>query len=565
MSLSAKYQAFLNSPSAGALADSATLHYITTLTSINDAAAILKHLAVQEKLVRKTGENVLSVVEGAHELALDVETTLEFLSGGGAYLPGLDDNFVSDRIVTFPMVHIVHFDKSQKIVQVRLYWDQGSLLKQIDVIGARARNWPIRDGKDQTRLIVRNAAAVAQPESAASSRRSTTSRGREHDEVSVQERPASSRSATNDPHATLALFQPRDVSQDEGNSYSNRPVAPRATSMKPAPRDYGELFAGAEALPSGGEPTPAKQAGIPAKSGGGKNFKPSRLFEQDTEEERAMATPMSVKTNSKKYNHFDFGNNDDDETTPKVRETAASKEKSKHASQWKFEDFVTPEKPKTKILAQAVRHIGWSDDEDETSPVRRPIVHKARPDADPHFQFVDESTPAAERVKDVPGKGRLHNKGLGLYRDHVTHTTSDDEEEDATKGDVKRPLGDVTTAIKNENRSKDFGAQWEMKDTDGQEDTYASFNGRHQNATEDRKQALKSMDPHWGHYEESPEQTKKEKENKRSNGIKTSGNGMGGKKGTDRGWAIGDSDDESEKVRKATKVPEAGHKGFWDF
>lgn len=104
MSLSAKYQAFLNNPSAGALADNATLHYITTLTSINDAAAILKHLSVQEKLVRKTGEKVLGVVEGAHELALDVETTLEFLSGGGAYLPGLDDNFVSDRIVTFPMV-----------------------------------------------------------------------------------------------------------------------------------------------------------------------------------------------------------------------------------------------------------------------------------------------------------------------------------------------------------------------------------------------------------------------------------------------------------------------------
>jgi hypothetical protein len=253
-------------------------------------------------------------------------------------------------------VHIVHFDKGQQITQVRLYWDQGSLLKQIDVIGARARNWPIRDGKDQTRLIATNAAAVAQPASAASSRRSTTSRGREED------RPASSRSATNDPHATLSLFQPRDVNQGSESSYSNRPVAPRATTMKPAPRDYGELFAGAEALPSGGEPTPHKQSGIPAKSGGGKNFKPNRLFDQETEEERAIATPMSIKTSSKKYDHFDMGI-DDDEATPKVRETAGSTNKSKHDSQWGFEDFVTPEKPKTKILAQAVRHIGWSDDE----------------------------------------------------------------------------------------------------------------------------------------------------------------------------------------------------------
>jgi hypothetical protein len=104
MSLSAKYQAFLNNPSAGALADNATLHYISTLVSLNDAAAIMKHFAVQEKLVKKTGEKILGVVEGPNELALDVETTLEFTSGGGAYLPGLDDNFVADRIVTFPMV-----------------------------------------------------------------------------------------------------------------------------------------------------------------------------------------------------------------------------------------------------------------------------------------------------------------------------------------------------------------------------------------------------------------------------------------------------------------------------
>ena len=46
------------------------------------------------------------MVEGRHALSVDVETTLEFLNGGGAYLPGLDDNFVADRTVTFPMVSV---------------------------------------------------------------------------------------------------------------------------------------------------------------------------------------------------------------------------------------------------------------------------------------------------------------------------------------------------------------------------------------------------------------------------------------------------------------------------
>jgi hypothetical protein len=105
MSLAAKYKAFLANPSPSALAsEGASLHYITTLTSIYEAPAIMKHYAVQEKLLKKKEQKLLSVIESANALSVDVETTLEFIMGGGAYLPGLDDNFVSDRTVNFPMV-----------------------------------------------------------------------------------------------------------------------------------------------------------------------------------------------------------------------------------------------------------------------------------------------------------------------------------------------------------------------------------------------------------------------------------------------------------------------------
>ncbi|ORX93694.1 hypothetical protein BCR34DRAFT_608481 [Clohesyomyces aquaticus] len=594
MSLSAKYQAFLASPSPGALADNASLNYITTLTSINEPSAIIRHFAVQEKLLKKKADKVLSAVESANGLCLDVETTIEFISGGGAYLPGLDDNFVSDRTVTFPMVHVVHFDKDGNITQIRLYWDQGSLLKQIDVIGARARNWPIRDGKDQARLIASSAGLVAQPESVASSRRSTASRGGP-DDVVVTNRPASSASsvsnAMNDPHATLSLFQPRDVNQEP--SYS-RPIAPRAMSAKPAPREYSELFAGGEEPES---PSPANTSNSPQKprhkSGAGKNFKPNRLFDEDVQE---MPTPMSVKTNSKKYNHFEFGQKDDDDATPKVRETARSKEKNKHMSQWDFEDFVTPDKPKQKILGQAVRHFGWSDDEvgphfqfevddfalvrlsvhvqltvgvlqvDDNSPVRRPVVHKARPDADPHFEFQDDGTPTEKKAKVNTSKGRLHNNGLGLYQDHVLHSTSDDEEKPAaSKGDAKQPLA----PIKNENRKKDFGSQWEISDDSPRpEKTVLSGNGNGNAAKhvpEDRQKVLKGLDAHWGLYE-SPEQSKKENVAARSNGIKTSGNGMGGRKDAGPAFSIADNSDDYQAVapRGPGNKP-AESKGFWDF
>lgn len=105
MTLSARYQAFLASPSTAALADNASLHYITTLTSIQDAPAIVKHLSVQEKLLKKKEQKVLSAIENSKgELCADLEITIEFVAGGGAYLPGLDDNFVADRTVTLPMV-----------------------------------------------------------------------------------------------------------------------------------------------------------------------------------------------------------------------------------------------------------------------------------------------------------------------------------------------------------------------------------------------------------------------------------------------------------------------------
>ncbi|KAF2663074.1 hypothetical protein K491DRAFT_584123 [Lophiostoma macrostomum CBS 122681] len=558
MSLSAKYQAFLAGPSSGALADDASLHYITTLVSIKTPTDIIKHFSTQDKVLKKKGEKVLNAIEGDNSLALDVEATIDFIAGGGAYLPGVDQEFVSDRLTTFPMVHMVHFDANHKITQIRLFWDQGSLLKQVGLIGSRARAWPIRDGKDQARLIASSAGATAQPSApAAASRRSTAARG--PDDVTISERPAtanssrSSRSSTlnamNDPHASLSLFESRDVNQD--SSRGSYPAAPRTQSAKPPPRDLSELFvSGDPGTPSPGDATSQR---IPTKSGGGKNFRANRLFE----EEEPAETPSradGVKTNKLKYNHFEFGNGDED-ATPKVRDARPTSSKSKHQSSWDFEDFVTPEKTKEKILGQQVRHFGWSDDE-EGSPIRRPVVHKARPDADAHFEFEDDGTPEAQRQHRVPSKGQGHNKGLGLYQDHVTNSTSDDEGNTAHKGDVKRPLGDVTTAVRNENRSKDFGSQWEMND----DSPAAQKNGGAKHVTENQKKTLNTLGAQWA-FSESPETSKKE-----NRGIKTTGNGMGARKGTGSTWSIGgDEDYHAPSEGKSSRHRPQESKGLWDF
>jgi hypothetical protein len=197
------------------------------------------------------------------------------------------------------------------------------------------------------------------------------------------------------------------------------------------------------------------------------------------------------------------------------------------------------------------------------SPVHRPIVHKARPDADPHFEFVDEATPEAQR-KQASTKGSIGNKGMGLYQDHVMGTTAGDADATPYDDDIKRPLSDVTRAIKNENRNKDFAAHWEINDNS----PAGSKNGPPKKPTVDNHQATKS---NWSLYENSPETR---------GGINIAGNGMGSRKTNEPAFSLfEDSPVRKENNNNSSKASTArgirtegdgmgGKKGassFWDF
>lgn len=103
-SLRATYQGYLANPNASAFAPDGSLNYITTLTTIHKAEAIAKHLTAHQRVLRKKHENILNTVASENALCLEVETTIEFITGGGSYLPGLDDNFLANQLVTFPVV-----------------------------------------------------------------------------------------------------------------------------------------------------------------------------------------------------------------------------------------------------------------------------------------------------------------------------------------------------------------------------------------------------------------------------------------------------------------------------
>lgn len=519
-------------------------------------------------------------------------------------------------------MHIVHFDTDQKIQQIRLYWDQGSLLKLVDVIGSRAKNWPIRDGKDQARLIASSAAGI--PQTAESAGLAT----RDPIAAKITGKPRSqSKNVTRDPHASLSLFAPRE--EDEESSVPSA-IAPRAAaSAKPPPRDYHDLFAGndSDASPQGkgratssmkenggiraqkaqstkppprdyhdlfvGEdsdaspvskgraPSPKKEnmtpAPIAAKGGAGKNYQPSRLFETDDSAPGTPGTPVQSpekyrKPDPKKYDHFTFGPGDENPQQVPVRP------KSKHQNTWDFEDFMTPEPSKKKVRGQDVRQFGWEDDDPVMdSPAEHPAVPKARPDAGTNFEFQDDGTPAGDRrpAGHPRGAGNVR-AGAGMYANNVI----DEGKQSPSLEKKGHPLSTVTNL---KDRRKDFDPQFSMTDDS------PSSNENKQSIPEARAKVVSQMGAQWEATDSSPGQPASknsdrvnpisgDKENYSNGGaskhvgIKSGGDGMGGKKGAGRSWGFGDDSDEDVVGGKnggkfqATKIQQAPKdSGFWDF
>lgn len=72
MALQAAYKQFLAAPNPEHLASDASLHYVTTLITYNNAAEIIKHLKTQTNLLKKKEEKVLDAVEAPNALVVEV-------------------------------------------------------------------------------------------------------------------------------------------------------------------------------------------------------------------------------------------------------------------------------------------------------------------------------------------------------------------------------------------------------------------------------------------------------------------------------------------------------------
>ncbi|KAE8346916.1 hypothetical protein BDV24DRAFT_174517 [Aspergillus arachidicola] len=485
MSLQDVYQRFLSDPRSASLASDVALIYITTTTRVDGAEAVVKHLARQDHVLKRKSQQVIDTVEGLNSLSLDVDTTVEFVSGGGPYLPALDDNFLSDRIATFPTVHIVRFNSQNQIQQVKVYWDQASLLKQVEVIGSRSRGWPIRDAKDQTRLI-KTAASSAPADDAPAPVPANKSEenGDAHNKV------VSPKRRIKDPYAAESLEELLSPGKDRAE-----PVrAPRApASAKPPQRDLEELFGNHDDLEIP-EPSPSRATPVAPKVGAGKNYRASRIFDDD-EIVATQDKPQQIayRAHPKRFDHFELGaDNSEREIKPKVSRPVSSQGKG---AQWKFEDFTTPEKPTRQLRGQELRSFGISDEEPQTPPAK-PRVQPRR-DAETHFQLTDDTGDQ--------GSGRIissfQNKGLSLYKNHL-FANEDEPAESKPSSKDKQPL---SVAQKGPTRNKDLETHWTITD---ESPAKSKADENKKPIAVDRQRAVKMLEPSWESYDQSPQPSK---------------------------------------------------------
>ena len=435
---------------------------------------------------------------------------------------------------------MVRFNTQNQIQQIRLYWDQGSLLKQVEVIGSRGRTWPIRDASEQTKLI-KNAAVFSAP---------TTEKGLGKGQLSstaVTSEVAATppRRIVKDPYAADSLFDLLSPAPDDDAKKPHRtrkdPYAADSLFdlLSPAPDDEGKKTHRARPqretrdlsdllVAHDDESTESNKPKIPAiRETASRNFQPSKAFKEGGD--TAPNTPTTKggaqgpsKYSAQKYGHFEIGgDNSKREVTQKPLPFRRSR---LHQSQWDFKDFYTPEKPKGYIAPQQVRHFGWSDDETPETPVEKPRVIRPRRDAETHFTLTDD---LGEEEEDESVK-KPSNNNAAIFQKRASsmyHDPLAPEAANYSRESSKPPLSAVASnALR---RGKDFDPQWSMSDEVKEVDTE---NKRPIAPT--RLKVVEMMQPHWESHDVSPEPRKVSLPARRT--VRSA---------MQKSWSLGDEDD----------------------
>lgn len=391
-------------------------------------------------------------------------------------------------------IHIVHFDSENQIKQIRIHWDQASLLREVEVIGARGRAWPIRDAKDQIRLLKSSATA-----------RSTTAVAPQTQQTTPPRRSDSPHKRyTKDPYAADSLTELLSPSKEmaELEARAHPPTKPTSAGKRYTQDPYGAGSLNEILSPSKKAPAAVAPFQPSASRPSTRNFSDIFVKDDDTPdspskpqrraprvpeegEEESSHGPVDedrhfYKTVAGKFSHFEIGADNS------ARETKFEPEhtNSYHKNNWDFDDFTTPTKNTRAPRGQEVRHFDVSEDE---GPEKIDVV-KPRRDAERHFELTDDEEEDEGRIISSFG-----GRGKGLYENRLF----DDEDgpEQSAREKKNEPLA-VTG--NNKNRDKNFISQFDIVD-----DSPVAKENPQPTAKHDK--AVKMMESHWDNYDETPQ------------------------------------------------------------
>ncbi|CAG8517462.1 9292_t:CDS:1 [Acaulospora colombiana] len=123
--------------------DGASVVFVSTASGARGYDAVRQFLAASyDPRVLKIKENVISRIVGQDSIVEESDTTINFVSGEGSWVvPGVDSRYLIDNSVVIPMVTTAKFE-GERIISIRVYWDQASVLKQLKLISDK-NSWPI--------------------------------------------------------------------------------------------------------------------------------------------------------------------------------------------------------------------------------------------------------------------------------------------------------------------------------------------------------------------------------------------------------------------------------------
>ncbi|KAJ8097913.1 hypothetical protein POJ06DRAFT_260455 [Lipomyces tetrasporus] len=521
------YKAFLQSPQDTHLSGNARVTYVTSGQAFDGPDAIISNAILNARHLKKS-EKITSTHIGSDSIVLETVTTIEFVNGTGSYVTGLDKNFVVNNTVVLPIIHVVILD-GDKIKSVRLYWDQGTMLKQLNIIGSRGNVWPIVSGSAQEKLVISDAVPSTNPVPVVE--KSESFSPRKHFDISQLE-----------PEVAVAL--PRRAS-----------IAP-AVPCKPQPRSFQDMIDSQDGpIP----PSPRRQGKAPETHNifNEKNQQPLpvRAMKGPARSSQNVSTPDQVRAqrfNAKNFEpHFKFG-------TPDQKPSPYSKTRANMHPQ--------PDEPK------------WDYDA-EKGVDESHVPGNGRRDMVTNFELNDASPAPAQRFNGI----KIAGNGMGS-RGKAQWSLNMNADDDGTV--QPKPVGNVrkdlissfqltdSSPSQKEDQSGHFNGikvagngmggrgkpQWSWDTADDDQEVKSEAPTTTSSST---KPAPLEPQTNTGNIRKDlasnvsfsgSAQTQKHAQDGRFNGIKIAGNGMGGRGKPQWSWDM--RTEEEEPANRSISVPQ---------